>query len=109
MNGYKIANPTILARIPEEDLRELMRGYGYEPHFVTGHEPELMHQLMIRAGRPISHARLLNAVWGPEYCTRLEYLRTFMYQLRKKIEDDSLHPQYLITDPGLGYRFAERV
>jgi xylulose-5-phosphate/fructose-6-phosphate phosphoketolase len=47
LNGYKIANPTVLARIPEEDLRELMHGYGYEPHFVTGHEPELMHPLMV--------------------------------------------------------------
>jgi xylulose-5-phosphate/fructose-6-phosphate phosphoketolase len=46
LNGYKIANPTVLARIPEEDLRSLLHGYGYEPHFVTGHEPELMHQIM---------------------------------------------------------------
>jgi xylulose-5-phosphate/fructose-6-phosphate phosphoketolase len=46
LNGYKIANPTVLARIPEEDLRSLLSGYGYEPHFVSGHEPELMHQLM---------------------------------------------------------------
>jgi xylulose-5-phosphate/fructose-6-phosphate phosphoketolase len=46
LNGYKIANPTVLARIPEEDLRSLLQGYGYEPHFVSGHDPELMHQLM---------------------------------------------------------------
>ncbi len=46
LNGYKIANPTILARIPPEELDELMRGYGYDPHYVEGHEPEAMHQLM---------------------------------------------------------------
>jgi xylulose-5-phosphate/fructose-6-phosphate phosphoketolase len=46
LNGYKIANPTVLARIPEDDLRSLLQGYGYEPHFVSGHDPELMHQLM---------------------------------------------------------------
>jgi xylulose-5-phosphate/fructose-6-phosphate phosphoketolase len=46
LNGYKIANPTVLARIPEEDLGDLLRGYGYEPHFVSGHDPELMHELM---------------------------------------------------------------
>jgi len=46
LNGYKIANPTVLARIPEGELAELLRGYGWEPHFVTGHEPEHMHQLM---------------------------------------------------------------
>ena len=46
LNGYKIANPTILARIPKEELEMLMRGYGYEPHFVEGDEPEAMHQRM---------------------------------------------------------------
>src|SRR5579863_10363030 len=46
LNGYKIANPTVLARIPREELDELMRGYGYDPHYVEGHEPEAMHQLM---------------------------------------------------------------
>jgi len=46
LNGYKIANPTLLARIPEHELRSLLEGYGYEPHFVSGDEPEAMHQLM---------------------------------------------------------------
>jgi xylulose-5-phosphate/fructose-6-phosphate phosphoketolase len=46
LNGYKIANPTVLARIPHEELRALLEGYGYAPHFVEGHEPEAMHQLM---------------------------------------------------------------
>jgi xylulose-5-phosphate/fructose-6-phosphate phosphoketolase len=43
LNGYKIANPTVLARIPEAELAELLRGYGYQPHFVTGHEPAAVH------------------------------------------------------------------
>jgi xylulose-5-phosphate/fructose-6-phosphate phosphoketolase len=46
LNGYKIANPTVLARIPEAELTELMRGYGYEPHFVTGDDPMTVHQLL---------------------------------------------------------------
>jgi xylulose-5-phosphate/fructose-6-phosphate phosphoketolase len=46
LNGYKIANPTVLARISHEELDHLLRGYGYTPHFVEGHEPETMHQLM---------------------------------------------------------------
>ncbi len=46
LNGYKIANPTILARIPHEELAQLFRGYGYTPHFVEGDEPAVMHQLM---------------------------------------------------------------
>jgi xylulose-5-phosphate/fructose-6-phosphate phosphoketolase len=46
LNGYKIANPTVLARISRTELEELFRGYGYKPHFVEGHEPARMHQLM---------------------------------------------------------------
>jgi xylulose-5-phosphate/fructose-6-phosphate phosphoketolase len=46
LNGYKIANPTILGRLSDPDLHQLFAGYGYKPHFVEGHEPEDMHQLM---------------------------------------------------------------
>jgi len=46
LNGYKIANPTILARIPHDELEQLLRGYGWNPYFVEGDEPEEMHQLM---------------------------------------------------------------
>ena len=46
LNGYKIANPTVLARISHEELEQLLRGYGWTPYFVEGHEPELMHQAM---------------------------------------------------------------
>ena len=46
LNGYKIANPTLLARIPQEELESLMVGYGYKPYWVEGSDPETMHQLM---------------------------------------------------------------
>jgi xylulose-5-phosphate/fructose-6-phosphate phosphoketolase len=49
LNGYKIANPTVLARIPEDELRELLRGYGHEPLFVSGDEPEAVHQELAAA------------------------------------------------------------
>jgi xylulose-5-phosphate/fructose-6-phosphate phosphoketolase len=49
LNGYKISNPTVLARIPREELEELFRGYGWAPYFVEGHEPALMHEAMARA------------------------------------------------------------
>jgi xylulose-5-phosphate/fructose-6-phosphate phosphoketolase len=48
LNGYKIANPTLLARIATEELQELLRGYGYRPYFVAGSEPAAMHQLMAK-------------------------------------------------------------
>ena len=44
LNGYKISNPTVLARITREELEQLLRGYGWTPYFVEGHEPELMHR-----------------------------------------------------------------
>src|SRR6056297_2765270 len=46
LNGYKINNPTLLSRIPEEELASLLKGYGWTPHFVTGSDPEPMHQAM---------------------------------------------------------------
>ncbi len=49
LNGYKISNPTVLARITREELEQLLRGYGWTPHFVEGHEPELMHEAMATA------------------------------------------------------------
>src|SRR5205807_1274934 len=46
LNGYKIANPTVLARIPHEELDQLLRGYGHTPYYVEGDDPAAMHQLM---------------------------------------------------------------
>ena len=51
LNGYKIANPTVLARITRDELEQLLRGYGYEPYFVEGDDPAAMHQLMARDAR----------------------------------------------------------
>jgi xylulose-5-phosphate/fructose-6-phosphate phosphoketolase len=46
LNGYKIANPCFLARIPRDELQKLFEGYGYKPYFVEGHDPKKMHRLM---------------------------------------------------------------
>ncbi len=51
LNGFKIANPTVLARISREELTELLRGYGYDPHFVEGDDPALVHQIACRHAR----------------------------------------------------------
>ena len=80
---------------------------GGRPIHLTPKEFEMLHYLMLHAGEPIPHARLLKSVWGPEYGDELEYLRTFVRQLRKKIEDDPRNPQYLLTDAYIGYRFNE--
>jgi two-component system KDP operon response regulator KdpE len=74
---------------------------------VTPKEFDLLHYLMAHPGMCLTHSRLLRAVWGPEYGNELEYLRTFVRQLRRKIEDDPANPLYLLTDPYIGYRFCE--
>ena len=69
-------------------------------------EFDLLWYLMRHSNVPIEHRRLLRAVWGPEYGSELEYLRTYIKRLRKKIENDVNQPQYLITVPWLGYSFC---
>jgi len=75
------------------------------PIHLTPKEFDLLHYLMTNAGKPIAHNKLLTAVWGPEYGGELEYLRTFVRQLRKKLEDDPSQPTYLMTEMWFGYRF----
>jgi two-component system, OmpR family, KDP operon response regulator KdpE len=80
----------------------LVRG---TPVRLTPKELELLRQLVANQGTSISHRRLLQAVWGPDYGEETEYLRVFINQLRKKIEPDPRHPRYIHTDPWIGYRF----
>ncbi len=89
-----------------DPARRLVQKSG-QPVHLTPKEFDLLHHLMKHAGLPMMHARLLGAVWGPEYGGELEYLRTFIRQLRKKLEDDAAHPKYLLTDSHIGYRFRE--
>jgi two-component system KDP operon response regulator KdpE len=74
---------------------------------LTRKEYDILYCLMSRAGRVVSYAKLLTAVWGADCREEVEYLRTFIRQLRKKIEDDPSHPIYLLTDVYVGYRFAD--
>jgi two-component system KDP operon response regulator KdpE len=80
-----------------------------EPVHLTPKEFDLLHYLMSHAGLPITHSRLLHVVWGSEYANQVEYLRTFVRQLRKKLEDDAGSPKYLLTDSHVGYRFVDPV
>ena len=77
------------------------------PVHLTRKEFDILHCLLSRAGRVITYARLLTAVWGADCREEVEYLRTFVRQLRKKIEDDPSNPIYLLTDVYVGYRFAD--
>ena len=86
--------------------RRLVKKRGDEV-FLTPTEFDLLHFLMRNAGRPIPHAKLLSTVWGAEYADQREYLRTFILQLRRKLEDDPSNPAYLRTVNFLGYVFRD--
>jgi len=101
------ADDAAAIRIGEIELdpaRRIVKNAGAPIH-LTPKEFELLHFLMSHAGLPLTHARILSAVWGPEYGGELEYLRTFVRQLRKKLGDDAASPKYLVTDSQIGYRF----
>lgn len=73
---------------------------------LTPTEYEILKYLIKHAGKVVTHRALLQAVWGPEYHTETHYLRYFVGQMRKKLEDDQARPRYILTEPGVGYRFT---
>jgi len=98
----------LIGDVKLDPARHLVQKKGRSVH-LTPKQFELLHYLMANAGRPVPHARLLRTVWGPEYGDELEYLRTFVRQLRTKIEDDPGNPKYLMTEAHIGYRFSESI
>lgn len=84
-------------RVGEQDVR------------LTPTEFELLQQLMLFAGKVLTHRSLLRAVWGPEYGEEADYLRVYVRQLRIKVEKESSKPRYIMTEPGIGYVFRGNV
>jgi two-component system KDP operon response regulator KdpE len=76
------------------------------PVHLTPTEWHLLEVLIRHEGKLVSRRDLLQEVWGPAYETETNYLRVYMAQLRRKLEADPSHPRHLITEPGMGYRFA---
>lgn len=72
---------------------------------LTGTEYKLLAYLASNHGRVLTHQTILTHVWGPADADHTEYLRVYMRQLRKKLEVDPERPQYILTEPGIGYRF----
>jgi two-component system KDP operon response regulator KdpE len=78
-----------------------------QPVHLTRKEYDILHYLMTHAGRVVTYSKLLTAVWGDSCREEVEYLRTFIRLLRKKICDDPSNPTYLLTDVYVGYRFVD--
>ncbi|MBE1490206.1 response regulator [Plantactinospora sp. S1510] len=72
---------------------------------LTPTEWHLLEILVRNPGRLVSQRQLLQEVWGPQYQSETNYLRQYLAQLRRKLEDDPARPRHLLTEPGMGYRF----
>jgi two-component system KDP operon response regulator KdpE len=83
---------------------EAADGTGHSLH-LTRTEWRLLEALVSRPGKLISQRQLLMQVWGPTYCRETQYIRQYIAQLRRKFEIDPTRPRYLLTEPGLGYRY----
>lgn len=97
--------PVIKGRDIELDLEARSVRKKNEPVKLTATEYNLLALLARNEGKVLTHQYLLRAIWGPGFINQSQYLRVFIAQIRKKIEDDPNRPEYLITESGVGYRF----
>ena len=77
-----------------------------EPVKLTPTQYDLLKYMIQYTGKVLTHRTLLTAIWGEAYADQAQYLRVFIGQLRKKIERNTARPKYILTDPGVGYRFV---
>jgi len=91
----------------EVDLERRVVSKGTHPVHLTPTEYKLLTVLVHSQGRVVTHNHLLKQVWGTSFGGDAHYVRVVMVQLRRKLETDPAHPQYLLTEPGVGYRMKE--
>ncbi len=87
------------------DFQKRLLWRGEEEVHLSPTEFDLLAFMMKHPDAALTHVKLLRTIWGPEYGGELEYLRTYVRMLRKKIEDDPAKPKYILTEPWVGYRF----
>lgn len=97
---------TIKCKDLEIDLVARTVKKKHEPVKLTVTEYALLAIFVKNEGRVLTHQQLLREVWGPGYLNQSQYLRVFIAQLRKKIENDPNRPEYIVTESGIGYRFV---
>ncbi|CAN5425270.1 response regulator [soil metagenome] len=99
-------NPVIESGDLSIDLAARMVRKNTEILKLTATEYTLLSIFAVNEGKVLTHQYLLRLVWGPGYIEQTQYLRVFIAQLRKKIEDDPNQPKHILTESGVGYRFA---
>lgn len=97
--------PLVVYRDVQMDLMNRVVKKNVNMIKLTATEFNLLSLLVNNEGKVLTHQYLLKAIWGPTYVNESQYLRVFIGQLRKKIEDDFNMPKYIITESGVGYRF----
>ncbi len=100
------AEPVIVSKELSFDFEKRTISVRGKPVHLTPKEFDLLRHLVASQGMPVTHRRLLQAVWGPDYGEETESLRVVINQLRKKIESDPANPKYIRTEPWIGYRFV---
>ncbi len=98
-------NPILTSNDLQIDLSLRIVKKNNEPIKLTVTEYNLLALLIKNEGKVLTHQYLLRAIWGPSYISQSQYLRVYIAQLRKKIEDDLNKPRHIITESGIGYRF----
>jgi two-component system, OmpR family, KDP operon response regulator KdpE len=105
MNSHGTQSKVIHAGPITIDLAWHIVKRGDEEVKLTATEYKLLAYLAANHGRVLTHQSILTHVWDPADANHIEYLRVYMRQLRKKLETDPERPQYILTEPGIGYRF----
>lgn len=102
-----VASPIFTAGDLEVDLAKRLVKRKGKVLKLTGTEYQLLIYLVAHHGKVLTHKELLHNVWGPEYGDESEYVRVFIGQLRRKIEDDAANPRFIVTEPRIGYRLVK--
>ncbi len=89
------------------DFERRLVFHGQEEVHLTPIEYKLLAVLIKHRGKVVTHRQLLKEVWGPSYTEHNPYLRIFILNLRRKLEADPTRPQFLLTEPGVGYRLRD--
>jgi two-component system, OmpR family, KDP operon response regulator KdpE len=97
--------PTVTTAEFAVDLANKRVTRNAEPVRLTPTEWSILELLVRNPGRLVSQQQILTEVWGPAYAKESHYLRVYMAQLRRKLEDDPANPRHLLTEAGMGYRF----
>ena len=106
LGAHQPDEPTFILGDLRIDLAHRRVSVGGRDVHLTPHEYRLLTTLARHAGKVLTHHQLLKEVWGPPYTEQAHYLRVYMAQLRRKLEDNPARPRYLLTEPGVGYRLA---